>query len=204
MKKFLASAVAILASAYLLGCGATAKETQRKAESSQTDIFTEISDGEPIPKGFADLTIEAKLKTHVEGYYILESRESLHGKQAYPFLFNIDGQAVQWKVDGVKDIKPVYEGEGRTSRDPEAREGVKYVLSKKVRLAAGAHKVFFGLPEENCYTEFDITLTEGETSMLELRPVYRYKTHPTRIPTFLKGIERYEVFLNGKLEAAAD
>jgi hypothetical protein len=169
-----------------------------KSKSEGTSIFTEIRDGGPIPKGLAELTIRANIKTHIEGYYILESKESLHGKQKYPFLVNIDGQAERWEVDGIKDIKPAYEADGKTSLDPEAREGIKYFLEKKVRLHAGTHKVFFGLPEDNYSTEVEISLKEGETSILEFKPIYRTKKIPTRIPTFLTGIDKYEVFLNGK------
>ncbi|MDP2156637.1 MAG: hypothetical protein Q8K68_02875, partial [Nitrospirota bacterium] len=80
---------------------------------------------------------------------MLESKESLHGKVKYPFVVNIDGQAARWEVDGVKDVKPAYDADGKTSRDPEAGEGFRYVLEKKIRLRAGSHRVFFGLPEDN-------------------------------------------------------
>lgn len=179
------------------GCGTTAKEIQMRSQSEKTDIFAEVKDGDTSPKGFADLTIRASLKTHLEGRYILESKESLHGKQGYPFLLNIDGQAALWKVDGVKDSRPAYDGNGKTSHDPEAREGMKYNLEKRVRLAAGTHKVFLGFPEENFFAEVEVTLTEGGENILEFKPVYRHKTHPTRIPTFLKGIKEYEAYLNG-------
>jgi hypothetical protein len=66
-------------------------------------------------------------------------------------------------------------------------------------LTAGTHKVFFGLPEHNYSTEVEISLKEGETGTLEFKPIYRTKRIPARIPTFLKGIYRYAVFLNGEL-----
>ncbi|RPI37249.1 MAG: hypothetical protein EHM54_03620 [Nitrospiraceae bacterium] len=75
---------------------------------------------------------------------------------------------------------------------------MKYVLQKRVRLRAGQHRIFFGLPEENYFTEVEISLREGEAGDLEFRPAYRTKRIPSRIPTFLKGIDEYEVFLNGK------
>lgn len=181
-----------------MGCGTTAKEIQARTQSDKTGVFSETKGDEPIPKGFAELTIKANIKTHIEGYYILESKESQHGKQKYPFVVNIDGQAARWEVDGIKDVKPAYDADGRTSRDPEAREGIKYDLEKRLKLSGGAHKVFFGLPEDNYFREVEITLKEGEAYVLEYRPVYRYKTYPARIPTFLKGIDKYEVLLNGK------
>jgi hypothetical protein len=128
----------------------------------------------------------------------LESDNSLYGRPGYSFLVNIDGQAAMWAVGGIKDSKPAYDTDGKTSRDPEAGEGIKYVLEKRLRLRAGQHHVFFGLPEENYSTITDIMLQDGEKAVLEYKPIYRYKTLPTRIPTFLKGIDKYEVFLNGK------
>ncbi|TSA10475.1 MAG: hypothetical protein D4R73_05210 [Deltaproteobacteria bacterium] len=198
MNRLLIFFVAVLTGLSLLGCGTTAKEIQARSQSEKADIFTEVKDGGTIPNGFAELTIKANIKTHIEGYYILESIESLHGKEKYPFLVNIDGQAARWEVDGIKDIKPAYDSDGKTSRDPEAREGFKYVLEKKLRLHAGTHKVFFGLPEDNYSTEVEISLKEGETNTLEFKPIYRTKRIPTRIPTFMKGIDKYEVFLNDK------
>ncbi|MBI5075828.1 MAG: hypothetical protein HZB62_11780 [Nitrospirae bacterium] len=198
MNRLLIFIVVMLTELSLLGCGTAANKIQAGSQSVRTDVFMEVKDGGTIPKGFADLVIKATIKTHIEGYYVLESKESRHGKQKYPFLVNIDGQAAQWEVDGIKDVKPAYAADGKTSRDPEAREGFKYVLEKKLRLNAGPHKVFFGLPEDNYSTEVKISLMEGEMNILEFRPMYKTKSIPTRSPTFMKGIDKYEVFLNNK------
>jgi hypothetical protein len=182
----------------LAGCGTTSKEIHSKSQSQRTDVFVEIKSGETLPKGFAKLLMKANIKTPLAGYYISESKASLHGKPGYPFLVNIDGQAVLWKVDGVTESRPAYDNDSKTSHDPEAKEGMKYVLEKSVRLRAGQHRIFLGLPEENYSTSVDIVLKDGEEALLEYKPIYRYKTFPVRMPTFLKGIDRYEVFLNGK------
>ena len=145
------------------GCGTAVKEMQMKSQSERTDVFVEVKDGEPIPEGFADLIITANIKTPLAGYYMLASKKSLHGKPGYPFLINIDGQAVVWKSEGVLDSKPAYDKDGKTSLDPEAREGMKYALNKKVRLRAGSHRIFFGLPEENYSSTVDIELKDGES-----------------------------------------
>jgi len=199
MKRLLIFFLAILTGVSLLGCGTTTKEIQARSQNEKTDVFTVVKDGCTIPKGFAELTIKANIKTHIEGYYIHESKESLLGKQKYPFLVNIDGQAIVWEAAGIKDIKPAYDSDGKTSRAPEAREGLKYILEKKAQLTAGRHKVFFGLPEYKYSTEVEISLREGETGSLEFKPIYRTTGIPARIPTFLKGIDRYDVFLNGDL-----
>jgi hypothetical protein len=168
-----------------------------ESESQRVDVFKEVAEGGPIPPGYSDLIIKANIKTHLEGYYIGESKESIHGKPSYPFLINIDGQAVRWNAPGVLDNKPAYDRDGKTSRDPEAGHGMKYLLEKKVRLAAGPHKIIFGLPEDNYAIEAGITVQNGETTVIEYIPVYRYKSLPARIPTFLHGIARYDLNLNG-------
>lgn len=198
MKRLAALFLMIMLAIVLTGCGTTAKEIRAKSNSDKTGVFSEVKGDEPIINGFAILTIKAHIKTHVEGYFILEPKETLHGKEKYPFVVNIGGQSARWEVAGIKDVKPAYDADGKTSRDPEAREGFKYNLEKKVLLTAGAHKVYFGLPEEKFAAEVEISLKEGETGILEFKPIYRTKKIPTRIPTFLKGINKYEVFLNDK------
>ncbi len=70
---------------------------------------------------------------------------------------------------------------------------MKYVLEKKIQIAAGSHKVFFGLLDEPYYTTVDIFVKSGGLNVLEFKPDYKYKTFPTRIPTFLRGVEKFEV-----------
>ena len=181
----------------LVGCGAAAKLIVAKSQSERTGVFTEVTDAGARPQGFADMIVKASIKTHEAGFYIGESGKSPHGTPGYPFVFNIDGQAAVWKVDGQKDVKPAYDEIGKTSNDPEARTGIKYTLEKKLRLRSGTHKVFFGLPEDDYFVETVITLRDGEEAVLEFKPIYRYKTLPTRIPTFLEGINKYEIHLNG-------
>jgi hypothetical protein len=115
-----------------------------------------------------------------------------HGKAVCTFLINIDGQAILWQVEGRKHVLPEYVDD-KKSRDPEAGEGMKYILEKKVRVATGSHKVFFGLPDEPYYTTADISVKSGGLYVLEFKPDFRYKTVPTRIPTFLKGVDKFEV-----------
>ena len=196
MNRFTAYISVVLLLTVLAGCGASAKMITAKSQSERTDVFTEISGNEAASTGFANVLITANIKTHLEGYYSGESPTSAHGKEVYPFLVNIDGQAVLWKVEGKKHELPLYV-DGITSRDPEAGSGMKYVLEKNVQLAAGTHKVFFGLPEEPYYTRVDISVTSGGTYVLEFKPKYWHKHFPSHIPTFFKGINKYEIYLNG-------
>lgn len=197
MKKMIQIMLSFITGIVLIGCGATAKEIRAKSLSERTDVFREVKDESTPPKGFADVSITASIKTHLEKYYVLESKESLHGKPGYPFVLNIDGQSVTWTVDGQKDSQPKYDEKGKTIPDPEAGEGIKYILEKKIRLTAGSHRLFFGLPEDDYAFEVDILLKEGELNILEFQPVYKSKRMPYRMPTFLKGIQKYEMILNG-------
>src|SRR4030042_1294860 len=145
----------------LLSCGTALKEISLKSQSETTDVFKEVQGGELIPREFVELTITSSVKTHLEDHYLLESKKSLHGKPGYPFVINIDGQAVTWKVDGQKENTPTYDENGK--RSPEGGEGMRYNLQKKIFLRAGAHRIFFGLPEEHYFVEFEVTIKEGES-----------------------------------------
>jgi len=215
MNRFLKTSVVVMMAVILFGCAAS-REIQKQSESSRSDIFTEIRDGDPIPKGFAVMRIKAPIKTHAEGYYLGESKGSVHWKEGYPFLFNIDGQAIVWKVAGSKETKPVYDQDGKRSRDPEAGEGMKYVLEKKIKLPGGMHDIFFGLPEEQYFAKLSVNLEQEHEYLLEFRPVYRKKKVPSGISPssvkvtsggelFLNGVQEYDAFLNGhSLDTSAD
>ena len=196
MKRYTAYVSVVLLLTILSGCGAAARTIAARSASERTDVFMEVAGSGAAPSGYVDVIITANIKTHLEGFYKGESKASAHGKEAYPFLFNIDGQAVLWKAEGKKHELPSYIN-GKTSHDPEAGEGIKYVLNKKLRLRAGSHKLFFGLPEDDYYREVVINVKEGEAQVLEFKPEYRYKTLPTRIPTCMKGISRYDILANG-------
>jgi hypothetical protein len=197
VKRFVKTVAMMMLAAVILGCGAAAKEIQRKSASAREDIFVEIKDGEPMPNGYAILTIRASIKTHLEGYYLGESKDSLHGKEEYPYLINIDGQAAKWKVSGTKDSKPRYEKNSAKLPDPESGEGFNYILEKRIMLAAGSHRIFFGLPEETYFVEVEIYLGKGEMHILEFKPIYRTKRSPGT-PSFLRGLDRYEVVFDAQ------
>jgi hypothetical protein len=173
------------------GCGGAIKQITAESQSMRTDVFTEIKDEQPPAEGSVDLTIKASIKTPPEGYYLLESRS--HVKEGYPFLFNIDGQAVAWKVEGKSEITPRWDENGRVI--PEGGRGIRYVLDKKIRLRPGSHHLFFGLPDEKYYTEVEISLKEGEPHTLEFQPSYVMGRKHHR--SFFHGIKSYDVFLDG-------
>jgi len=185
----------------LIGCGVGAKISML-SQGNKTDIFSEIKEEAPIPKGFSDLVIKAHIKTHLEGYSLFEPKDSPHGKPEYPFLLNIDGQVVIWNAKGVKEITPEHDWWGRIT--PEGGKGMRYELNKKIRLRPGRHAVSFVLPAEECMETVDITSEEGKIHVLEFEPIYNidvtsYKIQP-RIPrrNFMSELRECEGFLDGK------
>jgi hypothetical protein len=143
--------VMLSVTAVLSGCGATAKMIAGKSQSEKNDVFTEVRDGTTAPAGFGDVIISANIKTHLDGFYKGESKSSAYGKESYPYLINIDGQAVVWNAADQKHALLSYGAAGDTSSDPEAGEGMKYALNKKVRLRTGEDRLFFGLPADDYY-----------------------------------------------------
>jgi hypothetical protein len=194
MRRMFAFLFAIMVGTVLAGCMTTSQFMTAKSQTARNDAFSDADEKGAIPNGYADVEISASIKTHVEGYYPLESKDSLHGKKGYPFVLNIDGQAVVWKVDGREESIPIYFEKG--GRNPEGGTGVKYEIRKKIRLAAGSHRVFFGLPAEDYYRDFDVTLTAGRTYALTFEPVYKQRIpNLQRIPDirrFTNGFDRYE------------
>ena len=179
----------------ILGCGLAAREIKLKSQSERTDVFKEVKEEGPPPQGFFDLNIKASIKTNLEGYYFFESAKTYHSRSGYPFLINIDGQSLVWKIDGQKEISP---GDAHGKRDPEGGEGMRYVLHKKVRLVSGPHNLFLGLPGEDYFKEVSLTLPGRGPHVLEFKPIYRSKRgRSTR--SFLNGVKRGEMFLDGNL-----
>jgi hypothetical protein len=160
-----------------------------RSQGARADVFEEVGEKDTVPRKYALLKIRASIKTHTERFYLLESRDSLHGKKGYPFVLNIDGQAVVWKVDGREETIPIYFEKG--GRNPEGGAGVRYDIQKKIRLAAGSHRVFFGLLAEDYYREFDVTLKEGKSYTLAFEPVYKkQRREPRRFLSSLDWLEK--------------
>jgi len=180
--------VVSVAGVLLAGCMTTSQFMKARSQGARTDVFEEVGEKDTVRRGYALLEIRASIKTHTEGFYLLESRDSLHGKKGYPFVLNIDGQAVVWKVDGREETIPIHFEKG--GRNPEGGTGVRYEIRKKIRLAAGPHRMFFGLPAADYYREFDVTLKEGKSYNLTFEPVYKKQRRDTR--RFLSSLDWLE------------
>lgn len=182
---------------FVLGGCATNKavsgEIQRKA-AEHGDVFREVADEAPMP-GYSVLIIRASIKTVKEGFYPLESKSSLHGRQEYPFIFNIGGQGITWMAKGTPDIQQkTVDGK----RNPEGGEGVKYLLEKKIALKPGTYKIFLGLTEEKVRKEIEVTLPEGKMGILQFTPVYFTGRYNRNVGSFYEGIRAFEALLDGK------
>ncbi|MBA4373601.1 MAG: hypothetical protein C0402_12175 [Thermodesulfovibrio sp.] len=157
----------------------------------QAAVFEEMKDDDSS-RGDSILIIKATMKTVKEGFYPLESKNTLRGKPEYPFVFNIGGQGIVWQAKGLADkqIDRIDE-----IRNPEGGEGVKYILEKRISIKPGTYKIFLGLAEEKFLKEFEITLAGTGPSILEFRPVYG--RDKGKGPMFYRGINDFEVFLDG-------
>jgi len=176
------------------GCSTTSDQIKTKMLSERTGIFQETQGIGLPPKGMADLVVKAQIKTTAQGFYILESKDSPHGKPQYSLVFNIDGQVVKWEVDGKKEESSFYDKNGKMTAD--GGEGARYVLEKRIRLSVGPHTIFFVLPGDNYIKEFTVNLRTNEVNILELKPIYMKDSW--RRETFLKGIKDFALVLNGQ------
>jgi hypothetical protein len=179
--------------ALLSGCASALKEINAKSLSTRSGVFVEIKNDEAIPGGYANVIIKVSIKTPPAGYYLWESGDSFSGKPGFRFVFNIDGQAAVWKVDGQEEIISPYGEKGE--RIPDGGRGIRYILNKKIRLTTGSHKLFLGVPEDEYAREFVIFVKEG-VSTLAFKPVYR-GDHQRTAPSFLNGIHSFELFYDG-------
>lgn len=170
MSKKIILVILLISSMAIGGCGLSSKEIKAKAQSERTDVFTEVRDKSKPSKDYADLIIKASIKTHFEGYHVYPEK-SLHGDPLYPFVVNVDGQGILWEVEGKKEKTSVFDDKGE--RMPEGGEGMRYTLNKTIRLSAGPHTIFFGLPGDIYGDNFQIVLKEGEQHILECKPIYR-------------------------------
>jgi hypothetical protein len=190
MKKILLATSSMVLSFALAGCVASSQEIKLHSETIKADVFKEVKGGELQP-GFADLIIKASFKTPVQQPSVdNKSQITTSRNEGYPFLLNIDGQAVQWVVEGKKETALFIDASG--NHNQEGGEGIKYILEKKIRVKAGTHKVFFGLPAKNYYKQFEITVHEGKAYSIEFKPIYSWK-HRNMVRSFEKGFAYYEV-----------
>lgn len=155
----------------LAGCGANMEMIRSKSQSQVSQVFQEVQDRSKPSAGYADLALKVSLKTHLQGYCLLEPKSSPHGQPTYIFVINIDGQAKTYEVQGRRKDGPAVDVRGQASSEKGA--GMKYVLERNFRLKAGRHQIFLGIPGDQYFKEIDVTLEDGASYLLEFQPRYR-------------------------------
>ena len=192
MKKMI---IGIFMSALVITGCATNKIATMSVEG-RNDVFQEVMHKEPVPAGYADLTIVSTLKTRKPGDILWTTTS--HGTPEYSLLLNIDGQATRLKGD-LTEEKPSSE----RPWNPAEGVGIKYFFKIKLRLKPGLHRVFVALPEDGVYLDREITLLEGSDNVLNLTPVYG-KRKICKLPglnevrCFNEGIKGFNGYLNGQ------
>jgi len=182
----------------ITGCAGTPRIIGSKLSENVKGVFNEWKENGTLKPGESVLFINTSFKTHAEDihYFYLETKKSPHGKPSYRVLVNIDGQPVVWTMQGARESKPVYNEAGKRIPHPEAGDGIRYVLDKKLLIAPGKHRVFFSLPDDGYYKEFGINVQKGDGNFLELRPVYQIQHRKPRVRSFLSEIEIFRVYYN--------
>jgi len=194
MKRLIVTMTLAIAVIWLTGCTQAMRKTTVPEQATMAGVFKETMDS-AIETGSVDVVIEISIKTHQPGFYLLEPEKSLHGKPGYPFVVTIDGQTAVWREDGQVEATPQYDAQGILV--PDGGEGRLYVLAKKLRMAQGIHRVEIELPEEGYASSVEVNLEEkSKPHLLKSVPVYRRSG--TSRPSFLHGLSRFDVFLDGK------
>lgn len=185
----------VMAAIAISGCANNSALLRAASTSIHNDIFTEMTEGESIPAGYAGLRIDFSVKTHKPGIY---SAKDIHGTPDYKLLLNIDGQAVQ--LHGRLREENT---ESRGTRDTEAGEGMRYRFSKNLRLKAGTHKIVIAIIEDEIAFERKLILADGSRNSLVMEPIYRTAPGKRRVgvysmPSFQDGIRGFRAILNGR------
>jgi hypothetical protein len=160
------------------------------------DIFQTTNKSTRIPNGYAELTIVSSLKTPKPGIYPFGSKVT--GTPDYVMMMSVDGQnetiqAILWQEK--REPEGLY--------DPEAGEGIRYEFKKEIMIKAGTHRLVLVLPEEGVIVKRKLTLRDGTTNTIRLKPIYR-SVNPEGIPgrgfsgsaRFMAGIVGFWVYLN--------
>lgn len=197
MKRTVSCAAAMILALTLAACAVNKEGIIAKGQSAGPEVFSELNNGGMPPAGYADLTVRASLKAYPKDHFLIDPERPAEVVSAYPFVLNIGGQGVVWKVEGTTETVPVYDERGK--RAPEGGEGIRYSIEKKVRVPAGTHTVFFGVPEEGYAAEEVVSLAGGTRNVIEFKPVYRraHRGPSGRVSDFAHGLAKYEVYLNG-------
>ncbi|MCM0082209.1 hypothetical protein L4X63_11465 [Geomonas sp. Red32] len=186
--------VLMVAMAVVTGGCAGRGAVNRTGAGTGGEVFREVTPGEKVPRGYADLEITLSMKTHRPGLY---SGEDRHGTGEYQLQVDLDGEPL--RLSGSLWEEKV---EPNALRDPEGGEGIRYYFTKTVRVKAGDHQVVVALPADDLSVDREITLAGGTSNRLTLEPVYREaagaaRSAPHGSASFKEGMRGFWISLNG-------
>ncbi len=193
MRRMIGIMTLAIAAIWLTGCTQAVRRTTVPGQTATAGVFKEVT-GSAIEAGSADVLFAISIKTHLPEFYLLESKNSLHGKPGYPFIVTIDGQTAVWREDGRVEATPKYDAKGILV--PDGGEGRRYMLEKRLSLAPGMHRVEIDLPAEGYANSWEVNLEEKDRHyLIEFEPAYR-RSGASR-SSFLHGLRRFDAFLDG-------
>ena len=185
----------ILIMAFISGCASVATRADILCESPLAGgPVVEVPAAEGPTPGKVGLVIKATIKTHPEGFYLLEPKSHMHGKTGLPFVVVVDDKTFEWHDDGHREVLPLCDEKGDPI--PEGGEGTRYAIEKNLLLNAGRHRVTLKLPSEKKSITVSVELVTGRgPHSLEFKPVYN--TPGSRTYGFLYGVTDIQAFLDG-------
>ena len=185
---------ALLITLAFFGCAHVTREQIMQKASEKACPFEEINgEHKQLPEGHSELLIKASVKIPQKEFYLIKPRPPRRENSQYPFVLNIDGQGVLWRVNCTLDEQRMYV---HNKRNPEGGKGLMCHLEKRIRLKSGSFKVYFGVTEEEFEIEVPISMTDRSPNVLEFKPIYWQGGDHRR--TFWNKISNFDVFLNGK------
>jgi hypothetical protein len=177
------------------GCQTLSQIIENKSLSTHNDVFTEFNQDDLILTGDTVLNVNLSIKRdEPEKYSDIETGRLT--KSTFPVVLNIDGQAIVWDATGRLE-----NSELKNDKDLNADEtgkGIKYSLSKKVKLKTGRHKVFLAAPSVDFAKEFTVTLSGQRDNTLSFRPQYGHRQCENQ-ETFLSGFRSFDIFLDDQV-----
>jgi hypothetical protein len=185
--------VVIMAS--ISGCASVATQTDILCEGPLADgPVVEVPTAVNPTPGMVGMIIKATIKTHPEGFYLLEPESHMHGKTGFPFVVVIDNKTFEWHDDGRREVLPFCDENGDPM--PEGGEGIRYTVERELLLNPGPHRVTLKLPSEKKNITVPLEpVADHAPHILEFKPVYHGPN--TRRFGFLYGVVDMHAFSDG-------
>ena len=114
MGKFSLVTAFVIMSVLAAGCSSVGGQPSSTCEGPWAGgTVTDVPATESPAPGMVGLVITATIKTHPEGFYLIEPKSHMHGKPGFPFVVVIDDKKFEWKDDGRNEVLPQYDDKGK-------------------------------------------------------------------------------------------